>query len=140
MVRRRRQPTAKQTNELLREATAILESRARGNTRPRPGLVRISQLAHANWRDLEQLAKIRAFDASWEGATSYLASAIRAQTGSPSALLALQRNALRPLELRMLADCTLPPATPSELVAVICIEVNSPRLLKSEGGQGPLAN
>jgi hypothetical protein len=125
LLRTRKSATNKQVKQLLAEAMKVLEDPVRCCTRPGPGLLRISQLAHASWSDLQHLADIREFADSWEGATSYLASAIRSQAGSADGLLALQRNGLMPLEANMLTECTLPPVTPSELIAVTCREVHA---------------
>jgi hypothetical protein len=137
MFRTNKPRTTKMIERVLAEATAIVEGRAQNLPRLTQGSTRISQLAHASWSDLHRLAATQTFDASWEGAASYLASAIMTQTGSANGLLALQHNGLIPLERSMLGRSVRTPQTPSELVSVVCTEVNSPRLLNLDARQGP---
>ena len=117
--------TAIRAAQVLAEATAILEGcdRDPSNVAP-PGWVRLNQLAHASWGDLERLAGRQTFDAPWAGAVSYLASEIRTQAGSAGRLLALQRHCLIPLELDVLGGRAISPKTPLRLISLVRAEVD----------------
>jgi hypothetical protein len=125
MFRRQRREIGTLVAEVLGEAIAILEGRfCELGSRSAPGWVRINQLAHATWSDLQLVAETCTYGGAWEGAVSYLASEIRTQTESATGLLALQRNRLIPLELEVLAGWTTPPQTPLELVSLVRAEVD----------------
>jgi hypothetical protein len=69
MFRKHQRQTAAQ---LLDQAAAILEGRVRDVSSPTAkGWIRINQLAHVSWEDVQCLAKTRMLSSPWEGAVSY---------------------------------------------------------------------
>jgi hypothetical protein len=125
MLRKQQRQMAAQ---MLNQATAILEGRVRDlSGQTAEGWIRINQLAHVSWDEAHRLAETRTLGSPWEGAISYLASEICAQTDSAASLLVLQRNGLIPLELNVLAGRTAPPVTPLELISMVRAEVDRSR-------------
>jgi hypothetical protein len=125
MFGKQKRQTATRDAQVLAEAIAILEGRDRElSSVSATGWVRINQLAHASWGELERLAESQTSDAPWAGAVSYLASEMRTQAGSPGGLLALQRHRLIPLELDVLGGRAVLPRTPLRLISLVRAEVD----------------
>jgi hypothetical protein len=132
--KQQRQTTAR----MLDQATAILEGRVRDlSCQTAEGWIRINQLAHVSWDEVQRLAETRVLGSPWEGAVSYLATEICAQADSAPDLLALQRNGLIPLELNVLAGWTAPPETPLELISLVRVEVDRNRRVAERLSQQP---
>jgi hypothetical protein len=123
-----RKPQRQTAAYVLDQAAAILEGRVRDRgSQTAEGWIRINQLAHVSWDDVQLLAKTRMLCSPWEGAVSYLATEICAQADSAEGLLLLQRNGLVPLELDVLAGRTVLPETPLELISAVRAEVDRSR-------------
>ena len=109
----------------LREAQAILSGRAiewfeEQHTRV-PAWAWVNQLAHATPVRLRQLVTIGhyAHPSSWDCALGASAAEVVTAGASPAGILRLQREALLPLELDLLAGTAAPPAKPSQLTVLI---------------------
>jgi hypothetical protein len=138
VFRRRKHPSGPSAALALSEATAMLDGRLRTPGRESldtPPWVWINELAHASWNDLVRLANRRGRGTAWEGAMSYLARELHTQAGTADGLLGLQRHALIPLELELLAGQTPPPATPLELTAIVHAEIDRLRATSQKEDQ-----
>ena len=113
---------------VVAEATALLEGRLADSTVagwPRPSWVWVNRLAHGSWDELCDLSQKRhRWVRIWEGATTVLAAEMISYAGTPDGLLALQRGALIPLELDILAGRVDPPVAPLHLVAMVRAEID----------------
>jgi len=124
--------TAGQVGRVVAEATALVEGTVADSVQfgwPPPPWAWINKLAHADWADICDLSiKRHRLVRVWEGAISFLAADMRALAGTPEGLVELQRGALIPLELRVLAGRVQPPESPLELVAMVRAEMDRFRL------------
>jgi hypothetical protein len=113
------------TEGALREAQAILSGRAvewfeERNTRI-PAWAWVNVLAHATPVRLRQLVAIGhyAHPSSWDCTLGASAAELVTAGCTPVGILRLQREALVPLELDLLAGRTASPSKPSQLTVLI---------------------
>ncbi len=122
------QDMAGQVNRVLSEARAIVEGTVVNRWVcgcPQPPDGWLNKLAHADWAEICALSKKRYRPIRvWEGATSFLAAEMRAFADTPEALLGLQRGALIPLELEVLAGRAEKPESPLDLIEMVTTETD----------------
>ena len=110
---------------VLAEAEALLTGRLAAtdaaDDRATSSWAWVNCLAHASVDDLVGLAEPRrpAHPAGWAGAVSYLAHEVLTAGRTAEGVVAIQRAALVPLELDLLAGVTPTPATPGQLVTMV---------------------
>jgi hypothetical protein len=119
---------------LMAEAEAILAGRpsegspsegssseGTASAEPAAGRAWVSILAHADWVALTELENRFPLDGGslWDDALVYLASELLAVAGTPERLFEVQRAALIPLELDLLAGTCQVPATALALVILV---------------------
>lgn len=118
--------------EVVREAERMLAGRALETFIARrervPAWSLVALLGHGTRRDLLRLASPLASPdpAGWSGTVARLARDLLAMTGDEAGLLRLQRRSLIPLELRLLAGSTSPPATPADLFLMVNSSLETP--------------
>jgi hypothetical protein len=96
----------------------------------------VAVLGHASWERLHALAGAGAGpDGSWEGALTFLAAELLTCAGTPDQLVEVQRAALVPLELDVLAGVVPNPVTPAKLVAVVRLRLDGARRGHHRGGR-----
>jgi len=126
--RERRHVSSARLDGVLAEATAVIEGTVVDSAVcgwPPPPAAWVNKLAHADWDEICALSNTRHRPGRvWEGATSFLAAEMRTFADTPAALLDLQRCALIPLELEILAHRVEPPESPADLIEMVTAEMH----------------
>lgn len=110
--------------DVIDEAQRILTGHAvpdsRGARNDTAAWGAVNRLAHSTFADYQRLVALRndAHPGSWTATAGYLAVEVLGAAGDPGELLALQREVLVPLELRLLAGQVTAP-TPARLAALV---------------------